>query len=87
MYRDPAMCQCLVVDSSVCRVGAECGSGCVCVGVWGGGMIICIIDLFIYFLFFKSSMSVYCYQFKCFSRCSDVLFTCIKKEKKKRGVS
>ena len=44
MYTDPAMCHCLVVDGSVCRVGAECGSGCVCVGVWGGGMIICIID-------------------------------------------
>ena len=35
-------------------------------------IIICIMDLF-----FKSSMSVYYYQFKCFRRCSDALFACV----------
>ena len=54
---------------------------CGCLGEVGrrdmfSAVIICMMDLFIFNIYFLSSMSVYYYQFNCFSHCSNVLFTC-----------
>ena len=49
---DPAMCECvwfMILAVCVCRLGEECGCGCVGVGVWGemfSPVIICIMDCF-----------------------------------------
>ena len=65
----------------VCACVRACVRACVCVSGKVGqrdmfsAVIFCIMDL----IFLKSSMSVYYYQFKCCSLCSDVLFTFKKK--------